>query len=168
MLAASPAACYISFTRFLSRRTQGVIPQAIPCKEGSLKTFYKVREKVATHAMTRAEWGAFLDELEKLNPRDCLIAKLMLQGGKRVGEVLSVQSHDINYQSREITFRQSKTKGYHKATVITYPQEILNILSDYLGKRSGLVFITSNKKPICLNELASTFKKAGERARNTV
>ncbi len=78
------AACYISLTRFLSRRTQGVIPKATPSREGVSKTFYRVRDKVATEAMTRAQWSDFLEELHKINPRDCLIAKIILQGGKRL------------------------------------------------------------------------------------
>ena len=91
------AACYIAFTRFLSRRTQGVIPKATPSREGTGKTFYRVRDKVATQAMTRAEWTNFLEELYKLNPRDCLIAKVILQGGKRLSEVLSLTIDKIDF-----------------------------------------------------------------------
>jgi len=40
------AACYISFTRFLSRRTEGMIKKAIPSKEGNSKTFFRVFEKL--------------------------------------------------------------------------------------------------------------------------
>ena len=57
------AACYISFTGFLSRRLQGVIKKAIPSKEGSTKTFFSVYEKVKTKAMTRAQWLLFFKEL---------------------------------------------------------------------------------------------------------
>lgn len=158
------AACYISLTRFLSRRTQGVIPKATPCREGVTKTFYRVREKVATHAMTRAEWASFLDELHRINPRDCLIAKVILQGGKRLSEVLSLTTDKIDYSKREITFKQSKTKGYEKETVITYPQNIMDEIKNYLGGRTGLVFITRHKKPIMPNQLASTFARAGRAA----
>jgi len=49
------AACYISLTRYLERRTQGVIRRAIPCREGNNKTFFKVREKVATKAMANSQ-----------------------------------------------------------------------------------------------------------------
>ena len=151
------AACYISFTRFLSRRTQGVIPKATPSKEGSVKTFYKVREKVATQAMNRAEWTEFLEELEKLNKRDALIAKIILQGGKRMSEVLALTTDKIHYAAREITFIQSKTKGYHKETVITYPAPIIEQLKDYIGDRTGIVFVTRHKKGVMPNQLAVTF-----------
>lgn len=158
------AACYISFTRFLSRRTQGVIPKATPSREGTGKTFYRVRDKVATEAMTRAEWSNFLEELQKINSRDCLVAKIILQGGKRLSEVLSLTTDKIDYTKREITFRQSKTKGYEKETVITYPPFIMEELKEYIGDREGLVFITRRQKRIMPNQLMATFQKAGTRA----
>jgi len=163
------AACYISFTRFLSRRTQGVIPRATPSREGTSKTFYRVRDKVATEAMTRAEWTAFLEELHKINSRDCLIAKIILQGGKRLSEVLGLTVDKIDFIKREITFKQAKTKGYEKETVITYPQAIIDELKNYLGDRMkdesiGLVFITRGRKRIMPNQLTVTFQKAGELA----
>ena len=83
------AACYISFTGFLSRRLEGVTKKAIPDKEGNAKTFFNVYEKIKTHAMTQAQWIAFFKELENSNPRDCLIGKVILQGGKRVNRPLS-------------------------------------------------------------------------------
>lgn len=155
------AACYISLTRFLCRRTQGVISKASPSREGVSKTFYRVREKVATEAITRAEWQHFLEELHKINPRDSLIAKVILQGGKRLSEVLTLTIDKIDFKKREITFAQSKTKGYHKETVITYPQNIIDELKNYIDNRTGLVFVTSRYKQIMPNQLAVTFARAG-------
>lgn len=158
------AACYIAFTRFLARRTQGMIAKANPSREGTSKTFYKVREKVATEAMTRMQWSDFLDELYKINTRDCLIAKIILQGGKRMGEVLSLETKMIDFNLREITFVQSKTKGYKKETIITYNQEIMQELKEYIGTRKGLVFVTKSGQRVMPNQLAVNFAKAGERA----
>jgi len=158
------AACYISFTRFLGRRTQGIISKAIPSREGSEKTFYRVREKVSTEAMTRAQWGTFLHELNKLNRRDCLIAKIILQGGKRMNEVLSLRTEQINYAVNEITFHQSKTKGYEKETVITYPSSVIDELKAYLDNRQGIVFVTKYGQKVMPNQLAITFEKTGIRA----
>ncbi len=158
------AACYIAFTRFLARRTQGVIPKATPNREGTGKTFYKVREKVATEAMSLMQWSNFLQELYKINRRDCLIAKIMLQGGKRVSEVLSLTTLMINYSAREIRFAQSKTKGYEKETIITYPQAVIDELRSYVADRQGLVFITKSGGSVMHNQLAINFAKAGERA----
>ena len=39
------ASCYISFTGFLNRRLQGVVKKAIPNKEGSGRTFFRVCKK---------------------------------------------------------------------------------------------------------------------------
>jgi len=91
------AACYISFTGFLSRRFQGMIKKATPSKEGSGKTFFRVHEKVVSNAMTQSQWLAFLEELSLINSRDCLIAKLALQGGKRIGEVLTLSTEKISW-----------------------------------------------------------------------
>lgn len=55
----SRAACYISFTGFLQRRLQGIVKKALPNKEGSSKTFFKIGEKVKTPAMTQAQWITF-------------------------------------------------------------------------------------------------------------
>ena len=158
------AACYISFTQFLSRRTQGVIAKAQPSKEGVSKTFYRVREKVETEAMSKLQWTNFLEELEKINKRDCLIAKIILQGGKRMNEVLTLTTKMIDFNLREVTFLQSKTKGYKKETIITYPPEIIQELKEYIGKRKGLVFITKTGKSVMPNQLATNFAKAGNLA----
>ena len=74
----------ISFTGFLYRRAKGIISRALANREGHGKTFFKVYDKVKTVAMSQAQWCLFLEELEKISPRDCLIAKVMLQGGKQV------------------------------------------------------------------------------------
>ncbi|MCB0739349.1 MAG: integrase, partial [Bacteroidetes bacterium] len=64
------AAGYISFTGFLYRRTKGIIPRALANREGHGKTFYKVYDKVKTAAMSQAQWCVFLEELEKISPRE--------------------------------------------------------------------------------------------------
>lgn len=159
------AACYISFTRFLSRRTQGMVARAIPCREGTEKTFFKVREKVKTDAMSHKQWLMFLHELYKINKRDCLIAKLIIQGGKRMNEVLSLKTDQIDFNACEITFKQAKTKGYDKQTVITYPKQVIDELRAYLGLRTGLVFVTKTGLRVMPNQIAVTFALAGKRAK---
>ena len=158
------AACYISFTGFLNRRLQGVIKKALPSKEGSAKTFFKIGEKVKTQAMTQAQWIVFFRELEKINTRDCLIGKIILQGGKRVNEVLNLQIHQIDWEKREITFPQSNMKGVYKETVITYSESIMQRLREHIGERTGNVFITRFEKPVMINQVAVTFAKAGKNA----
>ena len=141
----SRAACYIFFTGFLQHRLQVVVKKAFPNKEGSSKTFFRIGKKVKTSAMTRAQWIAFFKELEKINPRDCLIGKVILQGGKRVNELLSLQIHQIDWERCEITFPQSKMKGAYKETVITYSESIMKRLQEHIGERKGHVFITRSE-----------------------
>lgn len=160
----SRAACYISFTRFLHRRSQGTIPRAISNREGHSKTFFRVYDKVTTQAMSQAQWVVFLEALEQISPRECLIAKLILQGGKRANEVLSLQTRQIDWDRRKILFEQSKTKGTKKSTVITYPQSIMDRLKLFIGERTGFAFITRSGKPIMMTRLAQTFDKAGKAA----
>jgi len=159
------AACYISFTGFLSRRTNGIILKGVPMREGAAKTFYKVRHKVKTPAMNQKQWPTFFEQLKSINPRDALIGKLMLQGGKRVSEVLSAMIMDINWLEREITYRQSKTKGVERNIVITHPESMMQELKEYLlGRAGGPVFITRNGKKIHPGQIERNFSKAGARA----
>jgi integrase len=160
------AAAFISFTGWLSRRSDGLIKKAVPNKEGTLKTFIKVREKVKTKAMNQYQWTLFLEALYKLNKRDCLIAKTALQGGKRISEVLKLKIEQINWADREIKFFQSKTKGTIKYTVITYPDYFMFELKKYIGSRGqGLVFITRNGKIIQQSHIRKQFEKAGINAK---
>ncbi len=156
------AAAYISFTNFLQRRTKGIIHKAVASKEGNNKTFYKVRDKVKTNPLTKVETKAFLSEITKLNQRDGLIAKLIMQGGKRKGEVLSLQIEAMDFKKRQIRFRQSKTKGAFKETLIHIPLELNQELQDYCEGRSGQCFITRNGKPVLAFQLDRNFIKAGE------
>lgn len=158
------AACYISFTRFLNRRTQGIIDRARPNREGTGKTFFRVYEKVKTSAMTQAQWIKFLDALEAINPREALIAKIILQGGKRISEVLSLKVEQIDFERRKIIFKQSKTKGLNKETIITYPESVVAKLRAYIGERIGFVFISRFGKPVDLRWVAAIFAKAGKQA----
>lgn len=109
------AAAYISFTRHLAEKYEGNFSRAVPSKDPKAKTFAKIRDTVDTEAMTREQWTAFLSELQKINPRDCLIAKVALQGGKRINEVLSLTVDQIDRVKSQITFKQSKT-GQKKRT----------------------------------------------------
>lgn len=98
------------------------------------------------------------------NTRDCLIAKTALQGGKRINEVLTLTTEQIDWDRNEITFVQSKTKGTRKETVITYPKHFMEALKAYIGYRQGLVFITRTGKHVLLRQIANSFEKAGLKA----
>lgn len=158
------AATYISFTGFLDRRLGGMLRKTKPNREEANRTFYKIRDKVKTQAMTYEQWQCWLKELDKVNHRDCMIAKLALQGAKRIGEVLGLKAEQINWADNQITFDQFKTKGVNRQTIITYPASIMTELSDFVGDRGGLVFVTCNSKPVSIGQVAKTFEKAGVRA----
>jgi integrase/recombinase XerD len=159
------AALYISFTRYLSRRFKGMFSKAMPSREGNEKTFFRVHDKVVTESMNLQQWTAFFSELEKINPRDALIGKVALQGGKRIREVLGLRTEQIDWVKREITFTQSKTRGVSKQTVITYPQSIMDQLKTLVSERVGYVFLTSSQKTVTLTQVARTFSTAGKRAK---
>jgi len=158
-------ASYISFTRHLSYKLDGNFKRAIPCKEGTDKTFFKVREVVDTMAMSQDQWQAFFKELAGINSRDCLIAKLALQGAKRINEVLHLTVSMIDFSKGEITFKQSKTKGTIKETVITYSASIMNELKDYISGREGIVFLTKSGLQVLPTQVQNTFAKAGVMAK---
>lgn len=103
------AAGYISFTSYLCRQTDGIIKKAMPNREEANKTFKRVHKHVITEAMTQSQWISFLTALQKINNRDCLVAKIALQGGKRIGEVLSLTSDKIDRSNN-----QSINKPFYK------------------------------------------------------
>ncbi|KKL64370.1 hypothetical protein LCGC14_2165740, partial [marine sediment metagenome] len=84
-------AAFVSFTGFLARRTKGMIRKAIPCKDNGASTFKKIRSLATTEALTEKELFIFLKALKTLNYRDYLIAKTILQGAKRLDEVLTAK-----------------------------------------------------------------------------
>lgn len=159
------AAAYVSFTGFLQRRTQGMINKAIPNKEGTNKTFFKIRDKVKTKALSREQTKIFLTAIQNINSRDALIAKLLIQGGKRKEEVLSLQVENIDFEESRINFKQTKTRGMEKITVINFPDYIMTELREYIGDRSGFVFITRNGKRLCAYQIDRNFIKAGLKAK---
>jgi integrase/recombinase XerD len=160
--------CFLAFTRYLSRKTEGIIRRGIPSKEGIEKTFSPKPRKVKTEALTRSQLVLFFEELEKINSRDAMIAKLCLHGAKRISEVLSLKTDQINYEKRQITFKQSKSKIADDFTIISFEKTSARIfleeLKNYIGQRTGLVFITSHSCPIQKTQVDRNFSKAGKRA----
>lgn len=161
------AAAYVSFTGFLERQTGGIIQKAITKKTGVNKTFFKVREKVKTRCLSKRQTKIFLRELDKLNEQYGLIARVTLQGGKRINEVLTLPIKNIDFPKNQITFIQSKTNGTKKTTVINYPKHIMRQLRRQIGKRDDedFVFINKNNNKVVRESLYLIFLKAGKNAR---
>jgi integrase/recombinase XerD len=91
-----------------------------------------------------------------------LIAQTMLQGGKRVREVLSLKISDVNFEESKIRFMQSKTKGMHKEIVISYPEEFMQMIRSYASDREGHLFVTKQGRQVSHMQVYRTFLKAGE------
>lgn len=158
------AAAYISFTAFLHRRFGKVIPRALPCTEGKDRTFFKVRDKVLTNAMDQNQLKEFLAELSKNHrPIFHLIARVILQGAKRISEVLTLKVEGINWETCQISFIQAKTEGKLSKTIITYPQSIMNELRQIVPP-SGFVFGTKSGNKFDTHNVGDEFVRAGQNA----
>lgn len=161
-------ACFLTFTRYLSRKTEGMIRRGVPSKDGIEKTFSPPSRKVKTDAMSRSQVVSFLEELDKLNPRDSMLARLCLHGGKRINEVLSLKVDQIDFEKKQIIFHQSKSKFSDDFTVISFEkpaaEAFLDDLRKYIGERGDLVFVTSNGKGLKQNQIDRNFMKAGRRS----
>jgi integrase/recombinase XerD len=158
--------CLLAFTRYLARKTEGIIAKATPNKTGIEKTFSPPSKKVKTEALNRAQLYRFLKELEQINERDALIAKLCLHGAKRIHEVLSLEIYRINFEKKQISFKQSKSKLTDDFTIINFEKDgalaLLQKLKDYVHSRQGLVFLTKNNKAVRKTQVDRNFSKAGK------
>ena len=162
-------AAFLSFTRYLSRKTDGIVRRGIPSREGISKTFGGAkRKKVSTQDLSRKQIGDFLRELDAINPRDGLLARVILQGAKRISEVLSLQIEQIDFEAKKIHFTQSKSRYIDDQTIISFEKsdarEWLEIIRKYIGDRKGHVFVTSAGNPISQTQIDRNFALAGKRA----
>ncbi|MEB2681564.1 site-specific integrase [Chlamydia suis] len=161
------AACYISFTKFLCRLTKGYIKPAIPSKEFGNTTFFKIRDKVKTVSISKREWTIFFDALRLVNYRDYLIGKLIVQGIRKLDEILSLRKDDIFFASNQIAFRIKKRQNKEINILITFPFSLIEELKEYVGKRNGLVFISEDGAPTTTSQVAHNFKIAALRSAMT-
>ena len=161
-------ACFLAFSRYLSRKTEGMIRRGVPSRDGIEKTFSSPSRKVKSDAMSRSQIVCFLEELDKINSRDAMIARLCLHGGKRINEVLALRVSQINFEKKQISFHQSKSKFSDDFTVISFERPaaevLLNELRRYIGERKDLVFVTANGKGLRQNQVDRNFLKAGRRS----
>lgn len=160
--------CLLSFTRYLSRKTEGVIRRGIPSRDGINKTFSPKARKVKTAALNRSLLICFFEELDKINSRDAMIARLCLHGAKRISEVLDLKTDQIDYVKNQIKFKQSKSKVLDDFTIINFEgpiaQGFLQTLKGYIGERKDLVFLTAKNRKVQKTQVDRNFAKAGHRA----
>jgi len=160
------AAAFVAFTRFLQRRTQGLIHKAVPNKEKGKKTFMKIRDKSSSDTLDRSEVEAFLSALKQVNLRNYLVATLQLQGAKRISEVLEAKIEKIDWDTDSIQFIQKKSDVFEKTTTVFYPGHVMRDVKQYIGDRTkGLIFLTSSGKGLTRFDVRqfynSAYKKAG-------
>jgi len=124
----SRIACFLAFTRYLSRKTEGIIRRGVPSKDGVERTFSPQPRRVRTEAMTRSQLVRFFGQLDKINARDALIARICLHGGKRINEVLCLRTEQIDYEKKQITFKQSKSHLTDDITIINFERQAARAL----------------------------------------
>lgn len=162
------AAAYITFTRWLSRLSEGWIREAKPQVCGTNKTFYKTRSKVATEALPLEDCYRLLDAIYAVNARDGLIAKAIFGGARRISEVLQVPLSRVSWEKNTITYRVSKTQGLQQEVAITYSPHFMPLLKKYVEETAeargdiDLLFITNNGKQVVRQRLNDTFAKASK------
>lgn len=160
------AAVYISFTAYLERLSRRWFRKAEPSTLAASPTFFQVNDKCVTKAMTLNECHCFLAALEKINNRDSLIARAMLQGAKRISEVLSLTLDQVDYDKCILHFRQLKTGGTIKEIPITYPEGFMLDLKEYIASTCSVrgegnyVFITRSGEQVTRSRLNYSFKVA--------
>ena len=153
------AASFVSFTRYLNRKTKDLTPVANPDRFGVNKTFFKIRDKVTTIAIEPDQVAEFIDVLSRQNEQHGLIASITYIGAKRISEVINLEIEDV--QPPEILFTQSKTRGTDRKTVITYPPNIFEELKIEITDRdAGHVFTTTTGEPLNRLQLNRSFASA--------
>jgi len=86
---------------------------------------------------------------------------LLLQGAKRVSEVLDAKIEDINWGKGTILFQQKKSSSDDACTVITFPRDYMQQLRGYLGGREkGVIFTSRNERRIVSSYLYKAFVAA--------
>jgi len=158
------ASMYLSFTKYLARKFPRNFDRAYPISDGSEKTFQRIHEEAQTEHLNFVQWTAFLSALKGVNSRDYLIAKLLLEGGRRYCEVIDLTTDGIDWEKNLIVFKVSKTGRSNCFAKITYSDQVMSALKEYLNDRTGLVFVTSSGKKVPPIQLRNTFAKASKLA----
>lgn len=155
------AAAFIALSRYLQRETGGMIRRVVPKREKLNPTFRQIRETSVTKALSKIQWTQFLYALKRMSFRDYLVAKTILQGAKRVSEVLFSQIEQIHWTKNQIIFKQLKSMEIEKYTIITYPDSFMQELREYIGDRkTGFIFVTRKGKPLSQPHLYRIFASA--------
>ncbi|WP_194844580.1 tyrosine-type recombinase/integrase [Candidatus Clavichlamydia salmonicola] len=158
------AACYISFTKFVSRVTKGYVPKALPIKDFGNATFFKIRDKVKSPVLVKKEWVAFFEVLKRY-PRAYLIGKLILHGLRRIREVLDLNVKDICFEKNQILFHRQLRKKLSKKIFITYPENVMGLVRKQTENKHFFLFPSNILNvPLSVHSVYLSFEKASKLA----
>jgi len=160
------SALFIAFTRYLSRKTRGIIQKAEACREGTDRTFFRVRDKVASEALNYTEWQALLTEMRKVNMRDATIAAVCIQGARRIGEVLDAKIADVDPIEKSLKIMSSKGKGLEKIIFVALPDILFCDILALIGDRTtGYLFATKTGRKLDYKQFEYSLKQGAKRAK---
>lgn len=153
--------CYKSFLSYLNDISYGWFQRIVLVTS----SHYRISNEAASQSFTFSEWRCFIDILSEAHLRDSLIARCILQGTRRVSEVLTLTLNQIDFENNKITFKQ---KG--KQVDIPYEKGFMSELKNYIEisaqerKQSASVFITRNGKSVTRTRLNYSFEKTCSQA----
>lgn len=164
------AAVYISFTKYLERVTNGWFRRSWPNNSHQNPTFYMVNDKCLSKPLSKKECDLLLKKLYELSTRDALVASCLLQGAKRISEVLNLKLHQLNFEKNVIFFEKLLKGNKVKIMPVFFPAYFMQKLAEYIKismcyrKDSEYVFITNQGKPIFRTHFGYQLKRASKLA----
>jgi len=150
--------CYTDLIKWLDGISYGWFRDAVNSYQMSLHAMEKT--------LTFSEWRAFIDILCEKNPRDGLIARVLLQGQRRVSEVLNLTLDQIDFDNNTIHY---ETKG--KSELVSYEMSFMKELQKYVNETNKLrsdkqfVFLTRTGEQVTRLRLNYSFARVCELAR---
>lgn len=149
--------CYISFVKWLDDLSFGWFKKDLSPHQISLRAMKQT--------LTFSEWRTFIDMLCEKNIRDGLIARCLLQGQKRISEVLSLTVGQIEFENNLIKYAANG-----KINEISYEKNFMKELKEYITttdstrRSSPFVFITRTGEPVTRLRLNYSFAHVSKQA----
>ena len=144
---------YNEFLEWLNKISFNMFEADLPSFQMSLRAIEQT--------LTYPDWRYFIETLEQINKRDALIALLLLQGQKRVSQVITLTIDQVDFENCTVRY-QSK----NKSESVKYEASCMKELQEYvrsttqLRKKNRTVFLTRTGKPITRLRLNYSFNKA--------
>lgn len=155
--------CFTSFAGYLRLHYDSSLPPVVIPRNLAKKCWKSVKTKPVADNETLLR---FLQDLRLRDRRAFYIAVMLLQGAKRISEVLEARIENIDFEMNRIIFPQHKSNFLDDRTIITFWQEFMDELRVFLGDRvEGLIFIKKNGYPFDRTLINQAFRNASERLR---